>query len=87
VVVTDVVLVSAIMTDDIPRKFLSDHMFLTSSFMVYRKIKNCDKFGMTKSDKVDKIILKVPMSKYVPIIFEDGERTFRCSVPTLFDKK
>jgi len=23
---------------------------------------------MTKSDKVDKIILKVPMSKYVPII-------------------
>jgi hypothetical protein len=66
--VTDVVLVSAITTDDIPRKFLSDHMFLTSSFMVYRKIKNCDKFGMTKSDKVDKIILKVPMSKYVPII-------------------
>jgi hypothetical protein len=44
-------MVSAIMTDDIPRKFLSDHMFLTSSFMVYRKIKNCDKFGMTKSDK------------------------------------
>ena len=38
--------------------------------MVYRKIKNCDKFGMTKSEKVDKIILKVPMSKYmyVPII-------------------
>jgi hypothetical protein len=66
--VTDVVLVSAIMTDDIPRKFLSDHMFLTSSFMVYRKIKNCDKFGMTKSDKVDKIILKVPISKYVPNI-------------------
>jgi hypothetical protein len=64
----DVVLVSAIMTDDIPRKFLSDHMFLTSSFMVYRKIKNCDKFGTTKSDKVDKIILKVPMSKYVAII-------------------
>jgi hypothetical protein len=58
--------VSAIMTEDISRKFLSDHMFLTSSFMVYRKIKNCDKFGMTKSDKVDKIILKVPMSKYVP---------------------
>ena len=62
------VVVSAIMTDDIPRKFLSDHMFLTSSFMVYRKIKNCDKFGMTKSGKVAKIILKVPMSKYVPII-------------------
>jgi hypothetical protein len=56
------------MTDDIPRKFLSDHMFLTSSFMVYRKIKNCDKFGTTKSDKLDKIILKVPMSKYVAII-------------------
>ena len=74
-------LVSAIMTDDIPRKFLSDHMFLTSSVMVYRKIKNCDKFGMTKSDKVDKIILKVPMSKYVH--FEDGERTFWCFVPTL----
>ena len=43
-------------------------MFLTSSFMVYRKIKNCDKFGMTKSDKVDNIILKVPISKYVPNI-------------------
>ena len=67
---TGVVLVSAIMTDDIPRKFLSDHMFLNSSFMVYRKIQNCDKFGMTKSDKVDTIILKVPISKYmyVPII-------------------
>ena len=71
VVVTDVVLVSAIMTDDIPRKFLSDHVFLTFSFMVYRKIKNCDKFGM-----VDKNMLKVPMSKYTPIFSVFCPNTF-----------
>ena len=80
---TDVVLVSAIMTDDIPRKFLSDHMFLTSSFMVYRKIK---KLRQIWHDKIRQGRQNYNESAYVKICsnhFEDGERTFRCSVPTL----
>jgi hypothetical protein len=72
VVVTDVVLVSAIMTDDIPRKILSDHVFLTFSFMVYRKIKNCDKFGKIRRGRQN-----YTKSAYVKIHvcsdhFEDG---------------
>ena len=51
-----------------PEKILVRSHVSNFQFHGLPKDQKLRKFGMTKSDKVDKIILKVPISKYVPII-------------------
>ena len=59
-----------------PEKIIVRSHISNFQFHGLPKIKNCDKFGMTKSDKVDKIMLKVPMSKYAPIILRTENVAF-----------
>ena len=51
-----------------PEKILVRSHVSNFQFHGSPKAQKLRQLGMTKSDKVDKIILKVPMSKYVPII-------------------